>query len=71
MAPESLRISIIEFLDTANERSRKKITCGSCGTVLEYRDSTFFYDGKSWEVPLPVCTKCHPAANMPYAFRPD
>ena len=25
---------------------------------MEYRNTTFFYDGESWEVELPVCRKC-------------
>jgi hypothetical protein len=71
MAPETLRNSILEFLDSASARSQKQIYCWTCGTLLEYRNSTFFYDGRSWEITLPVCMKCHAAADLPYRFRPD
>jgi hypothetical protein len=60
MASETLHGSILEFLNST--RSKKRIARCHCGAAMEYQDTTFFYDGQSWEVKLPVCRKCHPAA---------
>jgi len=62
MAPENLHESVLEFLDS--ERSlKKRIPRCHCGGTMEYQNTTFFYDGASWEVELPVCRKCHPMAS--------
>jgi hypothetical protein len=38
--------------------------CENCDSVVEYRPFTFFYQGQSWEVCLPVCEKCQPSAPL-------
>jgi hypothetical protein len=39
-------------------------SCPACGTGLKYRDCTFFYEGQTWEIPLPICVKCHPTTHV-------
>jgi hypothetical protein len=64
MAPENLNQAVIDFLDSV--KSAKRLTpCEDCGGVREYRKTTFFYDGKSWQVELPVCPRCSPVSNIP------
>jgi uncharacterized protein with PIN domain len=57
--------AIIEFLNNA---STHPVTnrCPDCGSDLEYRECTFFYEGQTWEVPLPICIICcHPPQQPP------
>jgi hypothetical protein len=62
MAPETLNQAIIEFLNSAS--AHNKLARCNCGAAREYRKTTFFYDGKSWQVELPVCPKCTPVSNV-------
>jgi hypothetical protein len=56
--------TIIESLHSAS-RSSATDHCSDCGSDLEYRDCTFFYEGQTWEIPLPICVKCYPTAEVP------
>jgi hypothetical protein len=56
MAPENLNGTIIDFLNSAS--TTKKLTRCICGTMREHRETTFFYNGQSWEAELPVCPNC-------------
>jgi hypothetical protein len=51
------RPSIPDFLTSATDQSSVKL-CPDCGLKLEYRHTTFFYDGKTCEIPLSFCPKC-------------
>ena len=62
--PHPLAVAIIDFLNSASTRS-SLICCPECGSVLEYGDCTFFYEGQTWEIPLPICVKCLPSAEVP------
>lgn len=53
-----LKETIVEFLDSASASVTK--SCEICGSVMEYRDTVFFYREKQWRVRLPVCPKCNP-----------
>jgi hypothetical protein len=63
MAPETLHESILEFLNSASSPKKTVATC-DCGAAMEYQKITFFYDGKSWEVVLLVCFRCHPVSPV-------
>ena len=54
---KSGRPSIIEFVKCAIDQSSVKV-CPDCGLKLEYRKTAFFYDGKTWEIPLSFCAEC-------------
>jgi hypothetical protein len=56
--------AIIEFLNDASTHTATN-QCPDCGSDLEYRDCTFFYEGQTWEVPLPICISCHPPQQLP------
>jgi hypothetical protein len=28
--------------------------------VMKYQNAIFSYEGRNWEVELPICFKCHP-----------
>jgi hypothetical protein len=60
----SLPQAIIEFLNDASTHAAAS-SCPDCGSKLEYRDCTFFYEGQTWEVPLPICIICHPLQRLP------
>ena len=53
----------IKFLNTASTHCATK-SCPDFGKELKYRDCIFFYEGQTWEIPLPVCTKCHPIKHV-------
>jgi hypothetical protein len=59
-----LSVAIIDFLHSASTRS-SMTCCPECGSQLEYGDCTFFYEGQTWEIPLPICVKCLPSAEVP------
>ena len=59
-----LSVAIIDFLHSASTRSCM-ICCPECGSLLEYGDCTFFYEGQTWEIPLPICVKCLSGAEVP------
>jgi len=67
MVPNSARESILEFLDSAKPSRRAGDTRCACGSRTTRQNTTFFYDGQSWEVILRVCLKCHPATNLPFS----
>lgn len=52
--------AIIDFLNSASARSASR-ACTDCGSDLEFSDCTFSYMGQTWEIRLPVCTKCRPS----------
>jgi hypothetical protein len=58
-----LSVAIIDFLDSASTRP-SMTCCPECGSQLEYGDCTFFYEGQTWEIPLPICVKCLPGAEV-------
>jgi hypothetical protein len=53
---EELKNSIRKFLDSSSEPRIQY--CQNCGGILRHAMATFYFDGCSWEVPLPVCAKC-------------
>jgi hypothetical protein len=55
--------AFIEFLDTASTPWAAN-SCPDCGSRLEYRNCTFFFEGQTWEIPLPLCAKCHPISPV-------
>jgi hypothetical protein len=55
--------TIREDLDCMSSANKLTMLC-DCGSPLEYRGTTFFYEGRSWEVSLPICLKCHPVAAV-------
>jgi len=60
-APRSEMIAQIETcLDTLSNRGATVQTCKHCGSEMVNLDATiFFADSEgSWNVPLPVCSKC-------------
>jgi hypothetical protein len=59
----SLPRAIIKFLNSANVHSTTN-RCPECGSLLEYRDCTFFYGAQTWEIPLPICVKCLSGAEV-------
>ena len=56
--------SIIEFLDSGSSANNKLARC-SCGALMQHQTTTFFYEGRSWEVELPVCIRCNKSASAP------
>jgi len=63
MAPDSVRESIRRLLDSMTSGKKSVILC-DCGAPMEYRAVTFFHEGQSWEVSLPVCPNCHPISPV-------
>jgi len=59
MSYTTLHQSIVEFLDSASVLPKRVERC-DCGSVMEYRETTFFYEGREWKINLPVCLKCAP-----------
>jgi hypothetical protein len=55
--------AFIEFVSSASTPWATN-SCPDCGTELKYRDYTFFYEGQTWEIPLPICVKCHPITHV-------
>jgi hypothetical protein len=70
MAPDSLHESILEFLNSAKPSRRVGDTRCACGWTLTSQNATFFYDGQSWKVVLPICLKCHTAPHVPISDFP-
>jgi hypothetical protein len=68
MAPDSVRESILEFLNSVKPSRRARDTRCACGSTMTPRNTTFFYNGQSWEVILSVCLKCHPAPDVPVSY---
>jgi hypothetical protein len=64
MVAETLHDSIVTFLDS--NASKKPVARCVCGAAMEPHYATFFYDGRSWEVVLQVCLKCHPDPGFSY-----
>jgi hypothetical protein len=67
MAPDSARESILEFLSSAKSSPTRNNRC-ACGSTMARQNTTFFYNGQSWEVILSVCLKCHPAPDVPVSY---
>jgi len=55
--------AFIEFVNSAST-PWAAISCPACGTALKCRDCSFFYEGQTWEIPLPICVKCHPITHV-------
>ena len=55
--------AFIEFVNSATT-PWAAISRPACGTALKYRDCTFFYEGQTWEIPLPICVRCHPITRV-------
>jgi hypothetical protein len=50
----------LEELFTAPRIESPNLHCPQCGLALSQASATFFLEnGKSWNVPLPVCTYCN------------
>jgi hypothetical protein len=64
MGPATLHQSIVEFLNSASSAKKVDTHC-ICGAIMEHRKTNFFYEGQSWEVELPVCTRCNPVTRAP------
>jgi ribosomal protein L37E len=53
------RASIRDFLRCESMKTPAFIKCPRCGFPMEHRLATFtFEDEESWDIQLPVCTKC-------------
>jgi hypothetical protein len=63
MAPDSVNESILKFLNSDDPSRRRNTRC-PCGSIMTRQNTTFFYNGQSWEVILRVCLKCHPAPHV-------
>jgi hypothetical protein len=70
MAPDSVHESILEFLNSAKLSRRARDSRCACGSRMTRQKTTFFYDGQSWKVILPVCLKCRPAPDVPISDVP-
>src|SRR5580698_6978702 len=68
MAPYSLNESILEFLNSAKSSQRTGGTRCACGWTLTSQNTTFFYNGQSWKVVLPLYLKCHAAPHVPISL---
>lgn len=55
--PPETSQAIITFLDSANAHTIAN-SCPVCGSQLEHRIFTFFYAGRSWEIPCAICLDC-------------
>jgi hypothetical protein len=60
MVPETLHQTVLDFLNSVSSAKRKKVVRCGCGAVMKYQNATFFYEGRNWDVELPICFKCHP-----------
>jgi hypothetical protein len=49
---------IIKLLNSAQNDTAAK-ACTTCGSSLEYCNATVIYRGRTWGIPLPVCTLCY------------
>src|SRR5579863_5444467 len=62
------REAIVDFLNSltaeAGRGSVGKVSCSACESALEYRMATFFYEGQTWEIPLPISGKCRPIVRV-------
>jgi len=58
------KASIIEFFDSASSAKNELARC-RCGALMEYQTTTFFYEGRSWELELPVCIRCNKSRSAP------
>ena len=43
-----------DLLDTLAD-TREDGLCAKCGAAMKYVWGTFYYDGDSWEIALPLC----------------
>jgi hypothetical protein len=59
MATTELIHSIKDLLDTAAIAGKEP--CPTCGVTMKYKGATFFYEGETWEIPLPFCPDCQPS----------
>ncbi len=51
--------AFVEFLNIVSVSSESK-SCPDCGIELHYLNSTFFFEERSCQIPIPICLKCHP-----------
>jgi hypothetical protein len=67
MSENLISKALIEFLNTTSTHWAAN-ACPDCGSTLEYRNCTFFFEGQTWEIPLPFCVTCHPIphVSLPY-----
>jgi hypothetical protein len=63
MTENPISKAFIQFLNTASNHWAAN-ACPGCGLSLEYRNCTFFFEGQTWEIPLPLCVKCHPISHF-------
>lgn len=63
MSENPVTKAFIEFLNTGSTHWAAN-ACPDCGSKLEYRNCTFFFEGQTWEIPLPLCVKCHPISHV-------
>ena len=57
------RQAFIGFVNSASTHWATN-SCPDCETELKHRDCTFFYEGQTREIPLPICVKCHPITHV-------
>jgi hypothetical protein len=67
MISEHLHETVVDFLNSVSSEKRKKVARCACGAVMRYQRTTFSYEGRNWEVELPLCFNCHP---MSHGMRP-
>ena len=59
--------AFIEFLNTVSVSSTTK-SCTVCGIELGNLNRTFFFEGQTWQMPLPICVKCYPIEEVAPPF---
>ena len=55
--PESFHAAIIKFLDSA-ETAKRIACCPACQSPVEYQVSWLIFEGRSWNMALPICPMC-------------
>jgi hypothetical protein len=58
----SVRQAVITFLNAAEARALTNF-CPVCGSHLEHRNFTFFFEGQTRTARLSICLDCHPIIN--------
>ena len=56
--------AIITFLSSIEAQALTDL-CPVCGSQFEHRNFTFFFEGKTWEIRLPICLDCDPGEDVP------
>jgi hypothetical protein len=55
--PHKVHQTVLEFLDSTRSRIKPATRC-RCGSIMEYKDITFFYNNRTWEARILFCPEC-------------